>query len=328
MLVLAVNVVNVPAAAELSPIIVPSIAPPFIFTLLIAWLLQSIGPANCEIVILSIVPPSTLSPLIWSSANVKVPSLISRIFPEPTVMSLLAIFTLSIVPLVIFTLLIVWLLQSIAPANCEIVILSIVPPSTLSPLIWSSANIKLPSLISRVFALSTVILLVVIFTLSIVPLVIFIPSITPLVIFTFVIEWLPQFIGPFNCEIVILPIVPPSTLSPLIWLSANVNKPLLTLRVFPEPTVTFPLITPLITSKLLWQWIVPDILVLPVEELTINLSVPILKSWPIFNSPLTLKSCVISTLLESIISILIVSLVSAYILPFSEDIYNIIYNII
>ena len=48
-------------------------------------------------------PPSTLSPLIWSFANVSVPADISNVLPEPTVISLVEIVVLSIVPPLIST---------------------------------------------------------------------------------------------------------------------------------------------------------------------------------------------------------------------------------
>ena len=51
----------------------------------------------------------------------------------------------SIVPLSTSTFVMVWLLQSIAPPNWLIVILAIVPPSTLSPFIWLSANVNVPA---------------------------------------------------------------------------------------------------------------------------------------------------------------------------------------
>ena len=58
-------------------IVIEFIIPPLIFTLLINWLLQSIGPPNDDILISSIVPPFILSPLIWLSLKIKNPSLIS-----------------------------------------------------------------------------------------------------------------------------------------------------------------------------------------------------------------------------------------------------------
>ena len=64
------------------------------------------APPNCEIVILAIVPPSTLSPLIWSFANVSVPADTSSVLVAPTVISLVAIVVPSILPLSIFTLVI------------------------------------------------------------------------------------------------------------------------------------------------------------------------------------------------------------------------------
>ena len=59
---------------------------------------------SADIVVLAIVPPSTLSPEIWLFASVKVPELTSKVFPEPTVTSEVAIVAPSIVPESISTL--------------------------------------------------------------------------------------------------------------------------------------------------------------------------------------------------------------------------------
>ena len=347
---------------------VPSINPLSIFTFFIIWLSKSMDPVNLEIVIADIVPPSTLSPLIWSSAKKSFPSVISKKFSPLITKS-----TLSIVPPSIFTFVIGWLSKFIGPVNFEIVIADIVPPSTLSPLIWSSAKNKLPSVISNLCAIGTVISTPVIvpsviftecnvtsltvdplklyapapnvpdnlqfspwpptillgvnvlsptitvakdiskvlpwgtviseklivelmiftfdklplFTLPISliiessklkvpflnlpgiillveisgslssliwlfesisspfdmssllfsPMVILVPSINPLSIFTLVIGWLSTSIGPLNLEIVIADIVPPSILSPLIWLSFNTKLPFDIFKVLSTPTV-------------------------------------------------------------------------------------------
>ena len=52
---------------------------------------------NVVIVVAAIVPPSTLSPDIWSSAKVKVPDETSKVLPAPTVMSEVATVAPSIV---------------------------------------------------------------------------------------------------------------------------------------------------------------------------------------------------------------------------------------
>ena len=53
---------------------------------------------NVVTVVAAIVPPSTLSPLIWLSAKVSVPDETSKVLPEPTVISEVAIVAPSIVP--------------------------------------------------------------------------------------------------------------------------------------------------------------------------------------------------------------------------------------
>ena len=63
------------------------------------------------------------------------PAETSNIVPDPNVILLVAIVAPPILPLLISTLDIVLLLQSIAPVNWLIVIDAIVPPSTLFPLI-------------------------------------------------------------------------------------------------------------------------------------------------------------------------------------------------
>ena len=50
------------------------------------------------IVVAAMVPPSTLSPEIWSFASVRVPAETSRVFPDPTVISDVAIVAPSTVP--------------------------------------------------------------------------------------------------------------------------------------------------------------------------------------------------------------------------------------
>jgi hypothetical protein len=52
-------------------------------------------------VVAAIVPPSTLSPEIWSSAKVRVPAETSNVLPAPTVMSEVAIVAPSMVPALI-----------------------------------------------------------------------------------------------------------------------------------------------------------------------------------------------------------------------------------
>ena len=64
---------------------------------LTAVILPVVDP-KVVIVIAAIVPPSTLSPLIWLSANSKVPSDTFNVLPVPTVISLVAILVPSIVP--------------------------------------------------------------------------------------------------------------------------------------------------------------------------------------------------------------------------------------
>ena len=69
--------------------VVPSIVPP---------LMSALVAVKLVIVVAAIVPPSTLSPEIWSSAKVKVPDETSRVLPAPTVISEVAIVAPSIVP--------------------------------------------------------------------------------------------------------------------------------------------------------------------------------------------------------------------------------------
>ena len=71
------------------------------------------------IVVALIVPPSTLSPLIWLSANVKVPSDISNVLPEPTVILLVAIVVPSIVPPFISTVVTLPKSAIVVPLNVE-----------------------------------------------------------------------------------------------------------------------------------------------------------------------------------------------------------------
>ena len=54
------------------------------------------APAKAVIVVVPIVPPLTLSPLIWSLARVKVPPETSNVFPDPTVTSVPSIVPPSI----------------------------------------------------------------------------------------------------------------------------------------------------------------------------------------------------------------------------------------
>ena len=161
----------------------------------------------CNVLVVNLNSPisiSSLAPsiiaLFCSSLVVNVPADTFNVFSDPTV-----ILVASIVPLSILTFVIVWLLQSIAPANWLIVILPIVPPCTLSPLIWSSANVNVPVDTSNVFDAPTVILLVAIVVLSIVP-----PSISTLLIFTSPLPFGVNDISPFTpSSIVIEPLFVP-----------------------------------------------------------------------------------------------------------------------
>ena len=236
-----------------------------------------------------------MSPLIWSFANVSVPPETSSVLPEPTV-----IFVPSIVPPLIsvvvntelsnvitpvefaivpaavpslaFRLVISKLVESkvvaftfvmfpVVEPKVVIVIALIVPPSTLSPLIWSFANVSVPAETSNVLLEPTVI-----FVPSIVPPLIsvvvntelsnvitpvefaIVPAAVPSLAFRLVISKLVEskvvaftfvmfpVVEP-KVLIVIALIVPPSTLSPLIWSFANVSVPAETFSVLPEPTV-------------------------------------------------------------------------------------------
>ena len=65
----AFKVVNVPAAAEAPPMVVPSIVPLLTSIFVMFSLFTSNAPPNWEIVIEAIVPPSTASPLIELLGN-------------------------------------------------------------------------------------------------------------------------------------------------------------------------------------------------------------------------------------------------------------------
>ena len=60
--------------------------------------MSTVVEVNVVIVVAAIVPPSTLSPDIWSSAKVKVPAETSKVLPEPMVISEVAIVAPSMVP--------------------------------------------------------------------------------------------------------------------------------------------------------------------------------------------------------------------------------------
>ena len=269
-----------------------------------------------------IVPPSTLSPLIWSFARLSVPPETSSVLPEPTVISLVAIVAPSIFPPLISVVIKTELGIVITPVESAIVadavpsfalmfetsifVVSIVvefklvifpvieprvlivvslmvPPSILSPLIWSSERVSVPWETSRVLSFATVISLVAIVTPSIVPPLISVVVNIELGMFitpvesVIVAEELPSFALMFETSmfvvstfveltvvispvvevsvlIVIALIVPPSTLSPLIWSFARVSVPPETSRVLPVPTVislvaiVIPSIVPLLIS--------------------------------------------------------------------------------
>ena len=219
-------------------IVVDFIIPPLTFILLIIWLLQSIGPPNDAILISSIVPLFILSPLIWSSLNNNVPPLISitELLLIPIISLLLIISELLdiviefIIPPLIFTLDIFWLLQSIEPPNFDILISSIVPPCIASPLIWLSFNTNVAALIS--------IILLSVNTIS--HLTIDKLSNAPLFICIFFNNWLLQSNGPVNLFIVISSIVPPYIALPLICLSLNIIEPKLISKVLPLPIFILP----------------------------------------------------------------------------------------
>ena len=73
------------------------------------------------IVVAAIVPPSTLSPLIWLAANVKVPALTFNVLPLPTVISDVAIVAPSILPPSISGVLISGLVKVLFVNVCELV---------------------------------------------------------------------------------------------------------------------------------------------------------------------------------------------------------------
>jgi len=136
------------------------------------------------IVVAAIVPPSTLSPLIWSSASVRVPAETLSVLPDPTVISLVAIVVPSIFPPLISVVVriespivilpdessivaaevpslalrlvtsifvvstvvaLTFVISPVVDVRVVIVVVAIVPPSTLSPLIWSSASVRVPA---------------------------------------------------------------------------------------------------------------------------------------------------------------------------------------
>ena len=66
---------------------------------------------SAVIVVLAMVPPSTLSPDIWLSASVSVPAETSKVFDDPTVIFDVAIVAPSIFPESIFTFVVAWLLK-------------------------------------------------------------------------------------------------------------------------------------------------------------------------------------------------------------------------
>ena len=197
---------------------------------------------NAPISILELAP--SIIAKFCASLVVNVPADTSNVFVAPTV-----ILVASIVPLSILTFVIFWLLQSIAPANWLIVILPIVPPCTLSPLIWSFANINVPADTSNVYVDPTVILLVAIVVLSIVP-----PSISTVLeekVFPFAIETLSEKIASLSTlnvpfTVVALPRAPISTSPPPIVVfpvvDANIlaESPPLVAIISPPSTVRSP----------------------------------------------------------------------------------------
>ena len=72
----------------------------FVVSRVVAFTLVMLPVVEVSVVtvVAAIVPPSTLSPEIWSSAKVSVPDETSKVLPAPTVMSEVAIVAPSIVP--------------------------------------------------------------------------------------------------------------------------------------------------------------------------------------------------------------------------------------
>ena len=122
--------------------------------------MQSIAPDNWLIVILAIVPPSTLSPLIWSSANVNVPvdtstspvtwlacKLVTWLLDD-TVNGAVPVATFDINVLAVKS-----PVTSIFPPASKVFILNVPVVTLISPLLLASAvvvpNTNLPSLSSQ-----------------------------------------------------------------------------------------------------------------------------------------------------------------------------------
>ena len=102
--------VTTPVESAIEPAAVPSLALMFVTSMLVVStvvalvvveftvvMLPVVEP-SVVIVVAAIVPPSTLSPEIWSSAKVRVPDETSRVLPAPTVISEVAMVAPSMVP--------------------------------------------------------------------------------------------------------------------------------------------------------------------------------------------------------------------------------------
>ena len=107
--------VNVPAAATFAPIVAPSIAPPLIST----------EPDSIVVNVpaAEVVPPTATPSMLPLEASISTTPSTSRVLPAPIVTSNAEI---------------------VLPAPPERFAESIVPPETLSPLIWSFARVKVP----------------------------------------------------------------------------------------------------------------------------------------------------------------------------------------
>ena len=107
--------VNEPAAFTFAPIVVPSIAPPLISTESEAIVVNV--PAA------EVVPPTATPSMLPLEASISTTPSTSKVLPAATVISKPEI---------------------VLPAPPERFAESIVPPETLSPLIWSFARVKVP----------------------------------------------------------------------------------------------------------------------------------------------------------------------------------------
>ena len=87
-------------AAEVPSLALRLVTSRFSVSVVIAFtfVISPVVDVRVVIVVAAMVPPSTLSPLIWSSASVRVPAETLSAFPVPTVISLVAIVVPSIFP--------------------------------------------------------------------------------------------------------------------------------------------------------------------------------------------------------------------------------------